>query len=431
MSLFWRGVYGCGVRWRNPKILEHLRFLKQSEHWSRDELANHQLRLLRELVSIAYQQTPYYRQKLDETGVTPDAIRHLDDVRRLPILEKQELLQSVDRIQIRDQAKTKLFYSETSGSTGTPLVFYRDADWDGWHNASVMRGYSWYGVDPSDRNGYLWGFNYSTSKRLKTNALDALQNRFRMFSYDDKEIERFVHKLRRATFLGGYSSMIYEVAKAINRNPRIEPLTNLKMIRGTSEKIFENYQAEAVQAFGRRIISEYGAAESGIIAFECPQGSMHVNLETCIVEAVDKQILVTNLVSRSFPIIRYRLGDLIEYDGSSGCACGMTHPIIREVTGRIGQVIRGKTSSFPSLTLYYVFKNLAQKSLVLNYMATQDRVGTMELKIEQAIGAGERASLERELEKYFGQDIDIDILDGINLRSRNRKRRDFVSNISD
>jgi phenylacetate-CoA ligase len=417
------------VQWRNPKILTHLRFLEQSQHWSRDELANRQLVLLKELVAIAYHRAPHYREKLDEAGVGPQAIRHLDDIGKLPILEKQELLQAVDRIQIRDRAARKLFYSETSGSTGTPLVFYRDDDWDAWHNASVMRGYSWYGVHPSDRNGYLWGFNYSAAKRLKTNALDALQNRFRMFSYDDREIERFVRQLRRAKYLGGYSSMIYEVAKAINRNPRIEPLTNLQMIRGTSEKIFENYQAEAMQAFGRRIISEYGAAESGIIAFECPHGSMHVNLETCIVETVDQQILVTNLVSRSFPIIRYRLGDLVDYDGSSGCACGMAHPIIREVTGRIGQVIRGKTSSFPSLTLYYVFKNLAQRSIVLNYMATQDRAGKMELKIEQPIDPRERSCLEHELQKYFGHELEIDIADGVSLRSRNRKRRDFVSSI--
>src|SRR5690606_4032961 len=116
------------------------------------------------------------------------------------------------------------------------------------------------------------------------------------------------------------------VAKAINRNPDIDPLTNLKLVRGTSEKIFEKYQQEAVQAFGRRIVSEYGAAESGIIAFECAEGSMHVNMETCIVEVENGEILVTNLVSRSFPIIRYRLGDYIELDTHTKCLCGREHP---------------------------------------------------------------------------------------------------------
>ena len=59
--------------------------------------------------------------------------------------------------------------------------------------------------------------------------------------------------------------------------------------------------------------------------------------------------------------------------GQSQCACGMAHPIIREVTGRIGQKIVGVSRQYPSLTLYYVFKNLAQeRQVVLNYQAIQD-----------------------------------------------------------
>jgi phenylacetate-CoA ligase len=152
--------------------------------------------------------------------------------------------------------------------------------------------------------------------------------------------------------------MIYELAKAINRKGS-DKYKNIKMVKGTSEKIFDSYQEEVRKAFGKKMISEYGAAETGIIAFECPKGKMHINMETVIVEEENNEVLVTNLISRSFPVIRYKLGDYIELDPGTRCDCGRVHPVIKEVLGRTGKVIYGKSGRYPSLTLYYVFKNLA------------------------------------------------------------------------
>ena len=69
--------------------------------------------------------------------------------------------------------------------------------------------------------------------------------------------------------------MIYQTAKLINERGLLKP-KGIKMVKGTSEKIFKNYHDEVIKAFGSKIISEYGATESGIIAFECPEGNMHI-----------------------------------------------------------------------------------------------------------------------------------------------------------
>src|SRR5690606_15211564 len=124
------------------------------------------------------------------------------------------------------------------------------------------------------------------------------------FSYEDKSIIEFTKKLQSAKYLHGYSSMIYEVAKAVNLLG-LKNKYKLKLIKGTSEKIYDSYQEEVKKAFGRKIISEYGAGESGLIAFECPEGGkMHINMQNVILEEVDGQSVVTNLLSFSFPIIR-------------------------------------------------------------------------------------------------------------------------------
>ena len=310
-------------------------------------------------------------------------------------------------------------------------MFYRNQDWDAWHRASVFRGYHWYGVNPWDRNGYLWGYNFSWTRAVKTRVLDMLQNRFRLFSYKDDEIDEFISKLSKATYLSGYSSMIYEVAKRVNVKKGDWVFPHLRMIKGTSEKIFDKYRDEVKTAFGVPIISEYGAAEAGIIAFECPSGAMHVNMETVIVEEENNEILVTNLVSKSFPIIRYKLGDYIRLDKTSQCTCGMQHEIVSEVLGRVGKVIYGKVSQYPSLTLYYVFKNLAMEyGLILNYQATQSRQGHLIIRIEGPLKDSHRQTLRKEIEKYFALDLDVHIKDGEDLHTRKGKKADFLSEMA-
>ncbi|MFY9270148.1 MAG: hypothetical protein WAO55_10430 [Candidatus Manganitrophaceae bacterium] len=426
--MFSKIIYLAGTLIRNKKIFRNYGFLLKSQDWDIKTLQNHQFQMLRALLDHAYQHSEYYKKKFQQLNILPDSIKSLEDLNKIPILTKQELLQNSSTIQIKSGSE-KLFYSETSGSTGKPLVFYRNMDWDAWHRASVYRGYHWYGVKPWDRNGYLWGYNLSPRRRIKTRFLDLLQNRFRLFSYKDDEIDVFINKLKKASFLGGYSSMIYEIAKKVNtKKPR--PEFSLKMVKGTSEKIFEKYQVEVQRAFGRKIISEYGAAEAGIIAFECPFGNMHMNMETVLVEEENNEIIVTNLVSKSFPIIRFKLGDYVEIDRQEKCRCGMQHYIIKDVLGRVGKVIYGYKDQYPSLTLYYVFKNLAMEhDLILNYLAIQSQRGHLKVEVENGLTSPHLTLLINEFKKYFQDDLDVQIFDNMELKSANKKKTDFISEL--
>ena len=277
--------------------------------------------------------------------------------------------------------------------------------------------------------GYFWGYNIDAKESWKVQFLDYLQNRFRVFSYKDENIRDFVKQLEKASYLEGYSSMIYEVAKKIiemdlGRN------ISIKLVKGTSEKIFDKYQEAAEKAFGKKIVSEYGAAETGIIAFECPQKNMHITMENVIVEEENKEVVVTNLVSNSFPIIRYKLGDYIELDETTKCPCGRAHYLIKEVMGRIGKVIYGHKETYPTLTLYYIFKNLAiKKNITLNYQAIQSTKGELNINIEQKLDEQKYKLLELEAKKYFGEDIKLIIKDCEKFSIGKMKRKDFISHI--
>jgi len=159
------------------------------------------------------------------------------------------------------------------------------------------------------------------------------------------------------------------------------------MVKGTSEKIFDYYQPEIIKAFGTKMISEYGAAESGIIAFECPKGNMHLNMEGVIVEEVNNEILVTNLHMLSFPIIRYKLGDYIKLASkNTSCMCGKNHVILSEVVGRIGETVYGIKNSYPSLYFYYIFKNISKShKLNLEYQIIQEEKGELVFNIASVL----------------------------------------------
>lgn len=422
-------LYKLGVARRNPSLQDYYYFLKDTEKWTKEELEAYQLSKSREFLQFVYKTSPYYKKILNDVGLIPEEITQLSDLLKIPIVTKADLLQNVDTIHA-DYSFDKVLLSETSGTSGQPLKFYRNEEWDSCNRAAMFRGYSWFGIDPWERNGYFWGYNIDRSVVRKTKILDWLQNRFRLFTYSESEILKFTKKLSSATYLHGYSSMIYEVAKIINTMD-LELNLNLKMIKGTSEKIYESYQSEVKKAFGQKIISEYGASESGLIAFECPEGYMHINVENVIVEDVDGEIVVTNLLSRSFPIIRYKLGDSITLaDSDFECKCGRKHPVILDVLGRVGKRIIGFEKTYPSLTFYYVFKNLSlTKDLNLNYQAIQDNKGYIQLNIEQAETASTAAALKIELDKYFKDDVIFDIRYGQKLHLMNGKLKDFITTL--
>lgn len=419
-------IYNLGVKIRNPSYANLFKELKKTEFSSLDELHTIQEKKLKSILHFAYNHSVFYKTKLDELGFI-DWDKPFDTLSKLAIIRKADLINYNEDIHtVKSYKFKKLFFSETSGSSGEPLVFYKNEHWDSSNRASIARGMSWYGVEPWERNGYFWGYSFSFFAKLKISIFDWLLNRFRIFSYSDKSIDDFISKAKHATYLHGYSSMIYEVANKIN-DLGLE-LNNLKFVKGTSEKIYGHYQDAAIKAFGCKIISEYGAAEAGIIAFECPHGNMHLNEETCIVEIVDNHIVVTNLEAYSFPIIRYALGDYVRLSDKP-CSCGRSHRVIEEVLGRVGKNIYGyNDKTFPSLTLYYIFKRLAlEEKLQLNYKVEQYKKGEIIVNVDRVLTGDEQAKLFKVADSYFGGSLSVIINDGVKIHDKSKKLKDFES----
>ncbi|MEO9571686.1 MAG: phenylacetate--CoA ligase family protein [Polaribacter sp.] len=426
-----KAIYLLGQNLRNPSLKTNFSFLKKSEKWSLEELEAYQLKKLQKLIEVAYNHSEFYRNKFDDLKLNISDIKSINDIKNLPIITKNDLIKFTPQIQTDLNFKKK-FLATTSGSSGKSLQFYRDEHSDSFNRASIQRGYSWFEINPWDRNGYFWGFNFSSFKKLKNKALDFLQNRYRIFSYKESSLKKFIEKSNKAKYIHGYSSMIYHTAVLINKLELAKP-KGIKMIKGTSEKVFESYKPAIKKAFGVNIISEYGATESGIIAFECKNGNMHLNMEGVLVEEVNGEILVTNLQMHSFPVIRYQLGDYISLASKEKeCACGKKHLILEEVTGRIGEIVYGIKNTYPSLYFYYIFKNLSKKEDVyLNYQVIQNKKGNLLFLIEGKINTDIERKLVNEIVKYFKKDINFEIKHPSKFVYNKGKLKNFISNINE
>lgn len=430
MNSFHKWLFYKGAKKRNPSILEHFKALKTSEKLAQGELTRLNEQRLHALCVFAFEQSEFYKSRFTKVGFNPKSNWSLEAFKKTPITTKRDLIDSNKEIHTPASNFKKRFFVETSGTSGEILTFHRDESWDSFNRAAIWRGYSWFGVNPWDRKLYFWGYNTAPIKRLKLKFMDFLVNRFRLFDYNTEKLKKLIPKLENVQIIEGYSSMIYELANLIEgQNLRFE---NLKLVKGTSEKVFPHYQDIAKKVYKMPIANEYGSTESGIIAFECPKGSMHINMEGVFVEqdSEDGGILVTNLMSFSFPSIRYKLGDqIVLEDESFQCSCGIHSPVIREVTGRIGKKIFGAGQIYPSLTLYYIFKNIYfNQNRTIDFQAHQFEKGKLQIWVKEPVSKDLLALILSESAKYFS-DIKLEIIENHDFRQLAGKLRDFVSHL--
>lgn len=403
-----RLLYAAGCAFRGTPVLRDFEFLDSSQWWDEKTQKEWQLDRTRDLLLHARRHCPFYSEYFKKHGFDPE-IGSLEELQSLPPVEKEDIKDNLDAIQNR-AVKGGMIYTKTSGSSGEPLEFYRSAPWDSGHRAAILRGLGWYGVRPWMKSGLLWGIYPGLRQGMKFRITDFLQNRFRQGRFDlsDEVMLEFLRKLKGARYLEGYPSFIYELARFVNSNPsgpagREAESIDLLLIKGTSEKIYPHYRREISKAFGTGITGEYGAAESGIVAFECPRGSYHVNSQHVVVEVEDEEIVVTNLLSHSFPFIRYRLGDAVKLkDPGFTCPCGRKGMIIEEIAGRAGGRILGLNGrDFPAMMVDYIIKDIQSKThCVAQCQAVQRERGVMEFMVRPERGCRDKESLQK-LEKIM------------------------------
>src|SRR5262249_13664145 len=109
--------------WRAGDLsqLAYLREFERTQFLPAEALRDLQERRLRALLDHAYRNCPFYRERFERAGLVPGDVRRLEDLRALPVLEKQDLQERREALVAQSWPRTDLIRGQTSGSTGMPL----------------------------------------------------------------------------------------------------------------------------------------------------------------------------------------------------------------------------------------------------------------------------------------------------------------------
>jgi len=430
---------------RGEPVFECFRELQRSQWFSRDQLINLQWQRLTSLLEHAYSDVPFYRSLFKKLGMKPADIRSPEDFRRIPVLTKECVRANVDQM-LAQNGKERLHSANTSGSTGLPLEFYRDGRSTGYSLGAMFLGHSWYGLEIGSRGAMLWGVPLDWRMALSMRLKDLVLNRFRQkeYIYRDQNLRHFwkMMKAKGPEYLMGCPSMLYAYAFFLKEQDIDGKMFHLKMVKGTSE-VFFDYQRQYVESvFGCKSVDEYGAAETGIIAFECPEGGLHIMADCVYVEFLDEfdqptppgtkgRIVVTNLRNHSMPMLRYDIGD-IGLASEAVCQCGRGLPLMESLEGRVVDelIMPDGKRTHPDF-FYAVMGHLTHVGLVIKQYKIY-QVALDQLKIEIVKGpdfSDETLKyIDKTLHQFLGSGMDIryEFVSDI-ARDRSGKLRYFVS----
>jgi phenylacetate-CoA ligase len=326
---------------KGKPTLARLIELEKSQWFSREQMRALQLERLRQLLSFAYKQVPYYRELFDDHRIVPDQIRSLKDLSRIPTLEKAVIRSRFDDLhpQLLPGRVQKM---STGGSTGSPVTILVDSERAAFTDAARMRAHRWYDADMGEREVVLWGSPIELGGQGKIKDLrDWLINSHLLSAFDMSESRMLMYGEYIARYrpvkMYGYASALYLLAACLKKSGW-KPPQDLKVIFATAEPLFDFQRRMVEEVFDCAVSAEYGARDAGLMANECPQGGLHIPAEGTLIE-IDSpgggagEIIATNLFSKAMPIIRYRTGDIGELDDEP-CACRRGLPRLRHVQGR-------------------------------------------------------------------------------------------------
>ncbi|WP_263770825.1 phenylacetate--CoA ligase family protein [Propionivibrio soli] len=331
-----------------------------ASHESRRKL---QLERLQKTVERVYARVPFYRNKLEGAGVTPDTIASLKDIAKIPFTTKDELRQTYPYGLLACDRSELVEIHTSSGTTGTPVVgAYTEADIDMWSDV-MARTLSMAGCTKDDtvQNGYGYGLftgglgvHYG-ARRIGANILPISSGNTRR---QLKVMRDFGATLLTCT--PSYSLFLAEAAHEEGIDFRELPL---KAGCFGAEPWSENMRVEIESKLDISAHDIYGLTEliGPGVAAECEhKNGQHFNEDCFYPEIIDPhtgevlpdgekgELVITALRREGTPLLRYRTRD-ITYLMRDTCACGRTSVRIHRLLGRTDDmmIIRG-VNCFPS-----------------------------------------------------------------------------------
>jgi len=426
-----RTFYRIQERLLGRRTFAYLKELEASQWWPRERLEALQLRRLRDLVTVAYEHTPYWRRVMEEHGIRPEDIRSLEDLRRFPLLEKETIRANREEMVWRKEGP-RLKLVRTSGSTNEALEFYTNANREAAINAARIRGHRWIGIEKGDTEVWFWGSPVELDSQTRLKHLrDRLINEplTNGFELTPERVARCVEdwKRWRPKCIFGYPNsfvLLIQMAEKQGIDLRELKRRGLRVVATTSEMLGDVNRRIISEAFGVPVFDSYGLREAGLIGHECDRLTMHTSDEHLILEVIDPvtleptdgegELVVTSLISRVMPVIRYRTGDIVSLS-CKPCPCGRTLGRVIVSGGRIADfVITREGKWVVGYSFIYICRSVPG---IVKFQVRQEELGRIRvlLATDENFPDDGVERVVRKVRARLGSDdvIDVELVDDI------------------
>lgn len=399
---------------------------RASEGWSLQQVVDHQLEKTREICMLAAQRSAYYRESMSAAGLNPAQMRSLEDLRRLPPIDKHTIRRSLRQMCVTPPEGRGVDEVSTGGSSGEPFKFYIGADRSSLEFAYLVAGWERAGFRVGDATAVFRGQVIEAGRNGMRHSYDPLLRRhhYSNFHMSDEPMRAYLNHLSGLgpCFVLAYPSSAFALARFILAGGH-PPLRNVRAVFAGSEMTYPGQRERCEQAFGARYFTWYGHSEKLVLAAECERSTdYHVWPGYGYCELLDEagrpvtepgasgEIVGTGFINRVMPFIRYRTGDWATYVGPRCEACGRNFPVIRDIQGHRTQEMLvaadGSAISWVALNMHDdTFEGVRQ------FQFRQERAGQALLKIvaDPTFAEADAARVLCNLERKFAGRMKVTI----------------------
>lgn len=393
---------------------EYRQFFADFDKWPLSKQLQYQQEKLSEFLHYAVENSKFYAELYK--GIDIDSIQSVEDLKLLPIVDKEMLRANIDAAATKDG----VYESHTGGTTGKSLVV-KDTPDDAMNRMAMLDNFksrvgfeqnrmkraTFNGkhiVPPNQKNKVFWRYNAACKQMI-----------YSSFFLTEENIGYYVESLNRfkpAAIDGFFTSML-DVADYIERHHIMLTFVPVAIFP-TSETLTQIGREKLERVFGCKVYNQYASSEGAPFVTDCPNQVLHMELASGVFEHIDDdddEILVTSFTTHGTPLIRYRIGDRMSFPSRKKCTCGLCGPIVDEIQGRrLDFLYTPEGAKINAGNVANLLKNIPNAVIRAQFIQEKMNEVTVLLEVEKDVYNERYERLLRDEFKHkFGTEMKVEI----------------------
>lgn len=402
---------------------------------SKEETKQYQFRKLKRLAIHAFEQSEFYNQRMKAVQFNPYEMTNPAEIEQIPVLTRSDLQKYWRKIVAKNYNINHLNKGSSSGSTGSPVIYYKDSIASSAGEAANYLGWSFSGFKLGMKGLHIWGNPATVNnewQRLSSKVKAKIYNHYKFPAYkltSKNQFEELVNILKKGnfTFLDGYTNAIYLLANYIKEN-KIS-IKGIDFIFTTGENLLD-YQRDIIEKYLGPVYDAYGCSEINGVAYQCGYCNSYHTIDNHVyvefgdyVDNDTQKLIITDLDNSSFPLIRYENDDLVQKD-SFESNCKVPFGTFKKIVGRQSDIIDLPDGGYLSVPSFFGSMLLKQIGGVKHYQVIRETKDFLRIRMDlnRDLTKEEFTILNHSLNEYIGNQMrwEIDTSKKINVESNGK-----------